>query len=247
MHRCFIESENWRNDRIVPSESESHHLQHVLRAEAGDAVAVFDGAGLEAQAVVRFDNTGMLELIVQEIKKTAARSVSITLITAIPKGSRADLIFEKATELGIARIIPVISDRVIVRLKAKQAEKKVERWTRIAKSAAKQCGTKWLPRIDAVQSFNEAIDNLSQFDAVLIGSLATGVRPFKTAIRELQKRNCNSIAVIIGPEGDLTAAETESALAAGAVPVSFGDLTLRAETAAIYALSVLSYEFLWTA
>jgi len=246
MHRCFIESENWRDTVIVPSESEAHHLQHVLRAEDGDAVTVFDGAGLEALAVVKFDAAGRLELAVQEINKAAARSVSITLITAIPKGSRADLIFEKATELGIARIMPVISERVIVRLKAKQAEKKVERWNRIAKSAAKQCGTKWLPQIDALQSFEKAIDSLSQFDVVLIGSLAKSVRPFKAVLQELQKHNLSSIAVIIGPEGDLTAAETEAALAAGALPVSFGELTLRAETAAIYALSVLSYEFLWS-
>jgi 16S rRNA (uracil1498-N3)-methyltransferase len=247
MHRCFIESENWRDDMIVPSESEAHHLRHVLRAEAGDTVSVFDGAGLEAQAVVRLDGAGGIELVLQDIKQASVRSFSITLITAIPKGSRADLIFEKATELGIARIMPVISDRVVVRLNAKQAEKKVERWNRIAKSAAKQCGTKWLPQIDAVQSFDKAIGSLAQFDAVLIGSLAEGVRPFKDAIRELQKRYCKSIAVIIGPEGDLTDAETDSALEAGALPVSFGELTLRAETAAIYALSVLSYEFLWTA
>ena len=132
-----------------------------------------------------------------------------------------------------------------MRLKGKQAGRRVERWERVAKSAAKQCGTKWLPQIDAIQSFDKVLENLSQFDAVLLGSLADGVKPLKAAAQELQKRELKSLAVIIGPEGDLTAEEIESALNAGAIPVSFGDLTLRTETAAIFALSVLSYEFLW--
>lgn len=245
MHRCLIEFDELTEAVIVPSESEAHHLLHVLRAEEGDAVAVFNGKGVEADAVVHINGQNGLELVVKGIKEASLRAFDLTLIIAIPKGSRSDLIFEKATELGIARIIPVITERVIVRLKGKQAGRRVERWERVAKSAAKQCGTKWLPQIDAIQSFDKVLENLSQFDAVLLGSLADGVKPLKAAAQELQKRELKSLAVIIGPEGDLTAEEIESALNAGAIPVSFGDLTLRTETAAIFALSVLSYEFLW--
>jgi 16S rRNA (uracil1498-N3)-methyltransferase len=245
MHRCFIEFETLNESLIVPSESEAHHLLHVLRAEEGDAVAVFDGSGIEADAVVHINDQNGLELIVQGVKAASKRAFSLTLIIAIPKGSRSDLIIEKATELGIARIIPVMSDRVIVRLEGKQADKRVDRWERVAKSAAKQCGTKWLPQIDPVQTFDKVLGGLSQFDAVLLGSLATGVKPLKDAVQEQQKQELKSVAVIIGPEGDLTPAEIELSLKAGAVPVSFGDLTLRTETAAIFALSVLSYEFMW--
>jgi len=243
MHRCFIESKRWNEEQIVPSQSEAHHLLHVMRAEEGDRIEVFNGDGLEAEAVVRYDVDNQLVLDVQISKKEAPRPFNITLIQAIPKGSRSDLIIEKSTEMGISRIIPVISERTIVRLKGKQAEKRLERWNRVAKSAAKQCGTKWLPQIDDICSYDTALGKLSEFDVVLLGSLADGVRPLRTVIQELQMRTPKSIAIIIGPEGDLTPAEIESSLEASAIPVSFGNLVLRAETAALYALSVLAYEF----
>ncbi len=243
MHRCFIESKRWHEEMIVPAESEAHHLLHVMRAEEGDRVEVFNGDGLEAEAVVRHDAQHGLVLDVQVKKEAASRPFDITLIQAIPKGSRSDLIIEKATEMGITRIIPVISERVIVRLKGKQAEKRLERWSRVAKSAAKQCGTKWLPQIDDICSYDKVLSQFSEFDAVLLGSLVDGVKPLRTVIQELHHRKPKSIAIIVGPEGDLTPTEIEASLNAGAIPVSFGNLVLRAETAAIYALSVLSYEF----
>jgi len=243
MHRCFIESRRWNEETIIPSESEAHHLLHVMRAEEGDRVEVFDGGGLEAEAVVRYDCGKRLVLDVQISKNAASRPFDITLIQAIPKGARSDLIIEKATEMGVSRIIPVISKRVIVRLKGKQAEKRVERWNRVAKSAAKQCGTKWLPQIDDICSYSSVLKNLSGFDVILLGSLVDGVKPLKNVIENLHGSKPKSLAIIIGPEGDLTPSEIEASLSAGAIPVSFGNLVLRAETAAIYALSVLSYEF----
>jgi 16S rRNA (uracil1498-N3)-methyltransferase len=245
MHRCFIETKNWHKDRIVPTKDEAHHLVHVLRAEDGDRVAVFDGLGREARAIVSFGSGNDIELIIQDIGEASPRAVELTLIVAIPKGSRADLIMEKATELGVARIIPVISERVISRPHGKQAVKKVERWRRVAQAASKQCGTKWLPRIEEIAQFPAIIKTIPEFDAVLLGSLAEGVQPLKAAIANLQSKHLKSIAVIIGPEGDLTGSEIEESIAAGAMPVSFGDLTLRVETAAIYAASILAYEFLW--
>ena len=243
MHRVFIETKRWNEEMIVPAEPEAHHLMHVMRAEEGERIEVFNGEGLEAEAIVRYDSAKQLVLDVQIEKNATTRPFDITLIQAIPKGSHSDLIIEKATELGISRIIPIISERVIVRLKDKQAEKRIERWNRVAKSAAKQCGTKWLPQIDDICSFKNVLNQLSQFDAVLLGSLVDGVKPLYTVIQELHVSKPKSIAVIIGPEGDLTPGEIDAALTAGAIPASFGNLVLRAETAAIYALSILSYEF----
>jgi 16S rRNA (uracil1498-N3)-methyltransferase len=245
MHRCFIEPDRWHTELIEPSAEESHHLRDVLRAENGDAVAVFDGAGLEARATVRIASDGTLVLDVEQTTQAAPRPFELVLIQAVPKGSRMDLIVEKATELGIARLIPVITDRVIVRLNAKQALKRGDRWSRVAKSAAKQCGTQWMPQIDPVRSYTDVLKLLPAFDAVLLGSLVEGVQPLHTVLQSVRTESPKSIAVIVGPEGDLTPAETAATLDAGALPVSFGGLTLRAETAALYALSVLSYEFLW--
>ncbi len=245
MHRCFIEPERWDEQRIKPSSDEAHHLRHVLRVVNGDVVTVFNGAGLEAHANVRCESGCPLVLDVQDAMHAAERPFDLVLVQAIPKGSRMDLIVEKATELGVARIVPVLTERVIVRLDAAQAIKRRERWARVAKSASKQCGTPWLPQIDAVQSFSDMLMQASEYDVVLLGSLAEGVQPLRVAVAAVRAQSPRSVAVIIGPEGDLTPTEIKSALEVGAIPISFGELTLRAETAALYALSVLSYEFLW--
>jgi 16S rRNA (uracil1498-N3)-methyltransferase len=245
MHRCFIEPERWEAQQILPSSSETHHLRDVLRAVDGDTVMVFDGAGRQARAHVRIDAEDLLVLDVVETASVAERPFEVVLIQAIPKGARMDLIVEKATELGVARIIPVITDRGVVRLDAKQARKRAERWNRIALSASKQCGTPWIPRIDEAQRYKSALGLLPDFDAVLIGSLVEGVQPLHAVVDSLRSTSPESIAVIIGPEGDLAPAETAAAIEAGAVPVSFGGLTLRVETAALYAASVLAHEFLW--
>ena len=244
MHRCFIDPERWEAGCIRPSASETHHLQHVLRAEDGDAVMVFDGVGHQARASVCIEGNELV-LAVAAIAKVEKRACNLSLIQAIPKGARMDLIVEKATELGVARITPVITDRGVVRLDTKQACKRAERWNRIALSASKQCGTPWIPQIDKAQSYRNALRGLSGVDAVLIGSLSEGVRPLYEIVELLRPNAPRSIAVIIGPEGDLTSAETAAAVEVGALPVSFGGLTLRVETAALYAASVLAYEFLW--
>ena len=245
MHRCFIEPERWHEQRIEPSSDEAHHLRHVLRVADGDVVTVFDGAGREASTRVRGDLGRSLVLDVQNTMHAAERPFDLVLIQAIPKGSRMDLIVEKATELGVSRLVPVLTERVVVRLDAAQSIKRGERWARVAKSASKQCGTPWLPQIDAVQSFSDMLVRASEYDVVLLGSLAEGVQPLHVAVAAVRAQSPRSVAVIIGPEGDFSPSEIASALEVGAIPVSFGELILRAETAAIYALSVLSYEFLW--
>ena len=245
MHRCYIEPSGWRDGVIVPPDAEAHHLVHVMRAAEGTPVAVFDGRGREAEAVVRIGSDGRPQLAIRKIRTAARPAFEITLIIALPKGNRADLIFEKATELGAARIIPLISSRVVVRLKGTQAVKKAERWRRICESAAKQCGTPWLPEVEEVQNFDRMLSGLDRFDAVLMGSLEANAKPLKSVIRRLRHDAVNSLALLIGPEGDFSPEETAAALAAGVLPASFGELTLRAETAAIYALAIAAYEFLW--
>ena len=246
MRRCFVNAEYWHGDAIMLPDSEAHHLLHVLRIDAGERVCVFDGKGREAVALVRRGEDGSIELTADEIRDVVPRAFALTLICAVVKGSRGDVIFEKATELGVARIIPVMTERVVVRFNEMQAAKRVKRWNRIAASAAKQCGTPWLPKIDNVSDYHDVLAASRKFDAVLIGSLSDGSRPLKDVAAELHNRTeFKSLAVIIGPEGDLTADEERAALEAGAIPVSFGGLTLRAETAALYAASVLAYEFLW--
>jgi len=241
MHRCYIESERWAGDCILPSPDEEHHLLHVLRAKDGDSVRIFNGVGREAVAVVRAAPGGPVRLEVQDALAVPERGMGIVLVQAVLKGSRMDLLIEKATELGVARIVPAMTQRVIPRLDAVQGRQKKERWDRIAVSAAKQCGTRWLPIIDVPLPLEGAMQcALMCGGPVLLASLAGNTRPLSAVIDELRHALPPSVAVVIGPEGDLAPEETCRLLAAGAVPVSLGRLTLRAETASIYAVSALA-------
>jgi 16S rRNA (uracil1498-N3)-methyltransferase len=234
MHRCYLESARWKGGELRLSSDESHHLLKVLRAEQGDEVFVFDGAGHSARA--RLDKLDPVTLsVLEETVAEDSRVGGITLIQALPKGKRMDLIVEKATELGVSTIVPVITERVVAIPKADR----VERWRRIVVSAAKQCGASNMPSVLDIMDYGAAIDACGPFDLLLVGSLAPDTKLLKDVLRDSEYQ---SVAVIIGPEGDLTQGELDDAIAKGAVPVSFGELVLRVETAALYVISAIRYE-----
>jgi 16S rRNA (uracil1498-N3)-methyltransferase len=238
MHRCFIDNDRWGTDPLRPSESESHHILHVLRVRDGDSIQLFNGRGEEAVArVCRHDDDSVL-LERLDSQFTPKRRLNLTLIQAVLKGNRMEMLVEKATELGVSRIIPVTTTRSIPRFDHAKATSKRERWERIAVSAAKQCGTPWLPSIATPTTIDAALKQ--QTGPVLLASLEAQTRPLEAVISQLRAHIPSELSVVIGPEGDLTPDETTLLLTSGALPVSLGHLTLRAETAAIYAISALS-------
>jgi 16S rRNA (uracil1498-N3)-methyltransferase len=153
-----------------------------------------------------------------------------------------DLIVEKATELGVGAILPVTTERVVATPGRRRAAKQQDRWQRIAVSAAKQCGLNWIPEVASVSDYAEALDRCRGSDLFLVGAITGETRPLHDVMTEARARTVGSASLVIGPEGDLTPAELHAAVAAGAVPVSFGGLVLRVETAALYGLAVLAYE-----
>lgn len=234
MHRCYLESAAWRGSEVQLSAAESHHLVKVLRAVAGDEVFVFDGAGRTARARLKSLAPAVLEIIREDAVECDG-ACGVTLIQALPKGSRMDLIVEKATELGVSAIVPVITERVIVEPKSER----VERWRRIVVSASKQCGAAGMPMVMDITPYSEALARLEPFDLLLVGSLGADAILLRDVLRGSDAKR---IGVIIGPEGDLTSDEIDEAVRHGAVQVSFGDLVLRVETAALYVLSAVRYE-----
>lgn len=239
MHRCFIANDRWTHPPLTPSAAEAHHILHVLRARDGERLRLFNGAGQEADAILRLSPDGASPVLeIQDRRSAPQRAFEIVLLQAILKGNRMELLIEKATELGVGRIVPVTTSRVIPRFDAAQARQKRERWERIAVSAAKQCGTPWLPVINTPTMLQNAMRDTS--GPVLLASLGADTRPLAAVIDELRAAPPPSVTVVIGPEGDLTPDEIRQLLTAGALPVSLGSLTLRAETAAIYAVSALA-------
>ena len=263
MHRCFVKPEDWNESEIRLSRAEEHHLLHVLRAGTGDVVSVFDGRGREARAriVACETSSGTVTSSTGSGRKSErshravlrmlapARvvpppSCRITLIQALPKGRGMDLIVEKAAELGVSVIVPVISERVVARPSGRQRRERETRWRRIALSAAGQCGSSWIPDVAAIAGCMDVLGGCGPFDLFLVGSLGDDARPFHSVVDKAVRRKPRRIALLIGPEGDLTPEEIREAINAGAVPVGFGPLILRVETAALYGLSVLAYSFL---
>jgi 16S rRNA (uracil1498-N3)-methyltransferase len=238
MHRFFLP--NLQQD-ILGAE-EAHHALTVLRLKVGDTLNVFDGRGHEAQCAIAEITKDTVRLKVLTQTTTPALPFRITLAQAIPKKSM-DLIVQKATELGVATIVPLASERTLVKLD--DDSKKMNRWREIALESCKQCGNNWLPEIQPPQKARDFLEALPNFDLKLIGSLQPDAKPLKTILAgtsAFRHSGTSSVLILIGPEGDFTPAELNLAKSAGCLPLSLGPLVLRAETAAIYTLSILHHE-----
>lgn len=244
MNRFYVDPSIWSDSEILLPSSSEHHLVHVLRVAAGEMIELFDGRGRSAVARVALERGRKAVLKIEESSFTPRPAVSISLLQAMPKGARMDLIVEKATELGVAVIYPVVTARTVVRLNdSAKKEDRRERWQRIAISAAEQSGVNWVPEIKPVVDVDRVMPAGRDCDLFIVGSLAADARPLSEVLCETRKKRPASAALLIGPEGDLTTLELKMAFDAGAVPVGFGPNVFRVETAAIFGISVLTYEF----
>ena len=236
MPRFFLPPDSWADEAWLTGD-EAKHLSQVLRIRVGETVTVFDGSGRRAEAVVREVMRDRAKLDLGPIVQTPAPKPFVTLALAIPKGKNMELVVQKAVELGVSAIQPLVTRRTIVQ----PGEGKAEKWRRVALEACKQCGLDYLPRIDEPLTFSEWLSKRDGNGGALIASLAPGARPMKDAVRAGDFPH--AVTVLIGPEGDFTPEETTAALTAGFQPITLGINVLRAETAALFCLSALRYEF----
>lgn len=230
---------------IVLSSDESHHLIAVNRARIGDTVVVFDGRGTEWICELTGDRKSSATLKVRFRQKAAPLPYEITLGQALPKGQFMDAIVRKATEIGASRIAPLESDRTQVHLDGDRQDKKIEKWQGAALEAAKQCGNPFIPEVLPVQNASAFMESAKGYDLKLIASLQPGAKSLKAVLATFVStagRSPKKVLWLIGPEGDFTPAEMSLSKSCGFEPVTLGPLVLRCETAATYALSVLSYE-----
>lgn len=247
----FIAPEELAKETAILSPDESHHLSRVLRVEPGQELTLFDGQGTRARGVVDAVSKKEVTVRVTERETVPPPEVEITLIQAVCKPDRFEMILQKATELGVRNIQPVVTANTS--LPSGKIEKMVSRGELIIRNAAQQCGTAWLPAFQRLKKPNAVLSMIGSFDLCFIGSLHPNAKPFKNAFDELRANETSAIhiaggtpalkvALLIGPEGDLTEDEVNAAVEAGAIPVTFGKQILRTETAAIFGLSVLAYE-----
>ncbi len=230
---------------LTLTSNESHHLVVVNRARIGDTVVAFDGRGSEWICELAADQKNAAVLKVRFKQKLQPLPYEITLGQALPKGQFMDAIVRKATEIGVRRIVPLASERTQVHLDGDRSERKIEKWQTAALEAAKQCGNPFVPEILPVQNAAAFMESARGYDLKLIASLQPGAKSLKAILASFHaahQRAPRSALWVIGPEGDFTPAEMSRAHSAGFEPVTLGPLVLRCETAAAYALSILSYE-----
>jgi 16S rRNA (uracil1498-N3)-methyltransferase len=238
MRRLLVDPQALREGALVVTGSQAHYLRDVLRLAPGDAVSLFDGQGYEAWArVVAVDRDGVRLAASAPAPSRALPALHLALVVALAKGERMDWVVEKATELGVAAILPAAAERSVVALSGERARARVARWQRVAEAAARQSGRADVPEIRAPAPWGNQI------------AAAPGVKRicFHTEAAPGEGREAlagpapRSAAVAIGPEGGLVPAEVAMAREAGYSILSLGPRALRAETAAIVAVALVQH------
>jgi 16S rRNA (uracil1498-N3)-methyltransferase len=236
MARFHLPPASWESAMLTGDEA--RHLSQVLRIKRGETVTVFDGVGRRAQAEVLEVSKDRISLHLHDAVSLPIPQPSIRLAQAIPKGRNMDLIIQKAVELGVAYIHPLVTKNTVVQ----PGDGKSDKWRRIALEACKQCGRDTMPRIAEPSSFTAWIATQNQEPCLrLIASLAPGAVPLREVLRGHE--HAAEAVLLVGPEGDFTIEEIHAATTAGFIPVSLGNIVLRVETATLYGISALRYEF----
>lgn len=237
MHRFLSQNTNLNTKSITITDfKEIHHLSTVLRLKKGSEISIFNGQGEEVLAKVENLTAQSVQLtILSPVKKSSGNTITVTLACAIPKKAKFETIIEKCTELGVDRIIPVMTQRTEVRLSEERGDKKQKRYETVAINAAKQSQRSILPVVDVPTAFNDVLKQLTATDAAFIPCL-NGERKNILDAFKLKPGQTNTI-FFIGPEGDFTDQELQDALVAGCIPVTLGPHVLKVDTAAICAVA----------
>ena len=237
MSRFFVPREAVRGRNITISGKEAHHILDVMRLKELDRIIAFDGTGKEYVGFIKEAKEKSLSVEIVETRTPLGKERSaITLIQAIPKKDKMDYIVEKASELGVGSVIPVITKRTVPRWDEKKNTSNVERWRKIAKEASKQCGAVTVPEIGMVRSLSDCLKDSSDYDLAIMAALNDEAIRLRDALSGFKG---GQIAIAVGPEGDFTDQEIRLALDAGFIPVRLGKEVLRVETAAVAVASFI--------
>jgi 16S rRNA (uracil1498-N3)-methyltransferase len=241
--RFFVEGVHAVGDLVAFADDDARKLATVLRKRSGDRVQVVDSGGVAFGATLDVEGRlgrgvhvrARLDELLERGEVEA--SLRVTIAQAVPKGQKMDLVVEKATELGAHAIVPVRSARVIGH---DTSPAKVERWRRIAKSAAQQSGRARVPNVADVHEWNALLATFENYDRVFVPWELAEPSPLR-AVFERDLADARHVLVVIGPEGGFSADEVGEARAAGATVISLGRRILRTETAALVVLAAILY------
>ena len=241
MHHFFVTPEQVREENIIIEGSDVNHIKNVLRMKIGEELEISDGNNKKYLCEIEsMSSDEVCAIIKEELDVDTELPSKIYLFQGLPKSDKMELIVQKAVELGVFEIIPVVTKRAVVKLDDKKASKKIERWQAIAESGAKQSGRNVIPEVKKVMAFREAVQYAKSLDILLVPyELAEGMAETKTLISNIKPGQ--SVGFFIGPEGGFETSEVEYAIENGAKAITLGKRILRTETAGLTTLSILMY------
>ena len=238
MHRFFIPKPFKQEMQITGQDA--HHIIDVLRMGSGDQIQIVSDDGISFLGVIAAVSTNTVTVSVKEIlRETHEPDVRISLLQGLAKGEKMELIIQKAVEIGVADIFPVSMVHSVVLLDRSKAEKKVERWRKIAEAAAKQSKRDVIPAVHEVMTLGQVLQK-EKWDLLLVAYESENQISLKEALQA--HKEAKTIGVIIGPEGGLSNEEVEAAKKCGGIAVSLGRRILRTETAGLVAATAILYE-----
>ncbi len=240
MDRFFLPSDQW-DERPSLAGDEAHHCFRVMRKRVGDHLVVFDGEGREAKGRILTISKSEACLELSEVGESPSVNPQLEIAVGIPKGKSFDLILQKAVEMGVNRIQPLLSDQGNVRLKAGEGDSKREKWQRVVLEACKQCGQNHLPQVMPPKSLEDYLGGLEAGGTRIVAALTPETKPLRGLLEEVGKPE--RVLAMVGPEGDFSEKEYEKIFESGFAQVSLGELVLRTETAVLWMAAVVRYQF----
>jgi 16S rRNA (uracil1498-N3)-methyltransferase len=243
MPKFFIKDEQIQNNNIIIVGEDVKHITNVLRMKENEEITICNiDTSQNYKCIIKvFTKDNIQCEILNKEEYTTEPNVQITIFQALPKAEKMEFIIQKCTEIGVSEFVPVTMNRCVVKIDNKNEIKKIDRWKKIAESAAKQSGRDAIPKVENVINFQKLCQLVEKYDIVLIAYEKENENTLKNEIRNLKKKDLK-VALVIGPEGGIEENEINSIKQVGAKIITLGKRILRTETAAIYLSSVIIYE-----
>ncbi|MDF2609372.1 MAG: hypothetical protein K0R92_846 [Lachnospiraceae bacterium] len=240
MHRFYVEESNINNDKIIITGTDVNHIKNVLRMRPGDELIICNGQGKDFYCIIECESDSQIITNIKEAHNTDTELESkLYLFQGVPKKDKMEFIIQKAVELGVYEIIPVMTHRTVVKIEDKKKElKKVERWQSIATSAGKQSNRGIIPMVTETKTWKEALAYAKTLDCRVIPyENADNIEVTREIIRNIYRGQ--SVGIFIGPEGGFEESEIKLALEAEIRPITLGRRILRTETAGLAVLAAI--------
>lgn len=244
MPKFFIEANQMQENKITLLGEDVNHIANVLRKKVGDEINICNISTSE-NFLCQIEEISKNFIVCQKQEKLQTDTepnTEITIFQGLPKAEKMELIIQKCTELGAKYFVPVQMERCVVKLDSKSQAKKIERWNKIAETAAKQSGRNFIPKVENLINLQNLLNLIQKYDIVLLAYENEENFTFKEAIQTLKNRDNLKVGIIIGPEGGIDIKEVKQLEEAGAKIITLGKRILRTETVALAMTSIIMYE-----